>query len=79
MARMIGPIFMKFGQTLSTRRDLLPRDIADELEKLQDRVPPFASSVARQIAEAAFERLGNELAVRRAQGGRLAGYRAGQL
>jgi len=52
----LGPIFMKFGQTLSTRRDLLPRDIADELEKLQDRVPPFASSVARQIAEAAFER-----------------------
>jgi len=52
----LGPIFMKFGQTLSTRRDLLPRDIADELEKLQDRVPPFPSVTARQIAEAAFER-----------------------
>lgn len=52
----LGPIFMKFGQTLSTRRDLLPRDIADELEKLQDRVPPFPSEVAQRIAEAAFQR-----------------------
>lgn len=52
----LGPIFMKFGQTLSTRRDLLPRDIADELEKLQDRVPPFSSARAKSIAEAAYER-----------------------
>ncbi|MFL6576802.1 MAG: ubiquinone biosynthesis regulatory protein kinase UbiB [Povalibacter sp.] len=52
----LGPIFMKFGQTLSTRRDLLPRDIADELEKLQDRVPPFPSALAKQIVENAFER-----------------------
>ena len=52
----LGPIFMKFGQTLSTRRDLLPRDIADELEKLQDRVPPFSSAQAQSIAEAAYER-----------------------
>ena len=37
----LGPIFVKFGQMLSTRRDLLPPDIADELAKLQDRVPPF--------------------------------------
>jgi ubiquinone biosynthesis protein len=37
----LGPIFVKFGQVLSTRRDLLPLDIADELAKLQDRVPPF--------------------------------------
>ena len=37
----LGPIFVKFGQVLSTRRDLLPQDIADELAKLQDRVPPF--------------------------------------
>jgi ubiquinone biosynthesis protein len=37
----LGPIFVKFGQMLSTRRDLLPADIADELAKLQDRVPPF--------------------------------------
>jgi ubiquinone biosynthesis protein len=42
----LGPIFVKFGQMLSTRRDLLPADIADELEKLQDRVPPFPSDLA---------------------------------
>ena len=42
----LGPIFVKFGQVLSTRRDLLPVDIADELAKLQDNVPPFASDVA---------------------------------
>src|SRR5712691_9882671 len=39
----LGPIFVKFGQLLSTRRDLLPADLADELAKLQDRVPPFAT------------------------------------
>ena len=43
----LGPIFVKFGQAVSTRRDLLPADIATELAKLQDRVPPFAGSVAR--------------------------------
>ncbi len=37
----LGPIFVKFGQMLSTRRDLLPADIADELAQLQDQVPPF--------------------------------------
>ena len=42
----LGPISVKFGQVLSTRRDLLPLDIADELAKLQDRVPPFASELA---------------------------------
>lgn len=42
----LGPIFVKFGQLLSTRRDLMPTDIADELAKLQDRVPPFASELA---------------------------------
>ncbi len=42
----LGPIFVKFGQVLSTRRDLLPVDIADELAKLQDRVPPFPAEVA---------------------------------
>jgi len=42
----LGPIFVKFGQILSTRRDLLPTDLADELAKLQDRVPPFASELA---------------------------------
>jgi ubiquinone biosynthesis protein len=39
----LGPMFVKFGQVLSTRRDLLPPDIADELARLQDRVPPFAT------------------------------------
>ncbi len=42
----LGPIFVKFGQVLSTRRDLLPADIADELAKLQDQVPPFPSAAA---------------------------------
>jgi ubiquinone biosynthesis protein len=41
----LGPIFVKFGQVLSTRRDLLPPDLADELAKLQDRVPPFAADL----------------------------------
>ena len=50
----LGPIFVKFGQALSTRRDLLPDDIADELAKLQDRVPPFPGSVARAKIERAF-------------------------
>jgi ubiquinone biosynthesis protein len=45
----LGPIFVKFGQVLSTRRDLLPVDIADELARLQDQVPPFRSALA--IAE----------------------------
>jgi ubiquinone biosynthesis protein len=47
----LGPIFVKFGQVLSTRRDLLPADVADELAKLQDRVPPFASDVAMREIE----------------------------
>lgn len=50
----LGPIFVKFGQAVSTRRDLLPPDIADELAKLQDRVPPFPGSVARQMIERAY-------------------------
>ena len=50
----LGPIFVKFGQVLSTRRDLLPPDIADELAKLQDRVPPFPSAQAREIIERSF-------------------------
>jgi len=47
----LGPIYVKFGQALSTRKDLLPEDIADELVKLQDRVPPFSSETAKQIIE----------------------------
>ena len=50
----LGPIFVKFGQVLSTRRDLLPTDIADELAKLQDRVPPFPAAQARALVEQAF-------------------------
>ncbi|MCP5158736.1 MAG: ubiquinone biosynthesis regulatory protein kinase UbiB [Gammaproteobacteria bacterium] len=50
----LGPIFVKFGQMLSTRRDLLPDDIALELTKLQDRVPPFAGDQARAIVEKAY-------------------------
>src|SRR5271168_4092881 len=50
----LGPIFVKFGQAVSTRRDLLPADIADELAKLQDRVPPFDSAVAIASIEQAF-------------------------
>jgi len=50
----LGPIFVKFGQALSTRRDVLPLDIADELAKLQDRVPPFSSEEAVAILERAF-------------------------
>ena len=52
----LGPVFVKFGQAVSTRRDLLPVDIADELAKLQDRVPPFDSKAAVAIIEQAFGR-----------------------
>ncbi len=50
----LGPIFVKFGQAVSTRRDLLPLDIADELAKLQDRVPPFPGALARASIERAY-------------------------
>jgi ubiquinone biosynthesis protein len=50
----LGPIFVKFGQMLSTRRDLLPDDIADELARLQDSVPSFPSEQARSVIEKAF-------------------------
>tara|TARA_R110002074_G_scaffold145034_2_gene293457 strand:- start:90535 stop:92187 length:1653 start_codon:yes stop_codon:yes gene_type:complete len=52
----LGPIFVKFGQILSTRQDLLPADIGEELSKLQDNVPPFADELARQIIEKSLER-----------------------
>ena len=51
----LGPIFVKFGQILSTRRDLLPPDIADELARLQDRVPPFPADAARAIIERSYD------------------------
>jgi len=47
----LGPVFVKFGQILSTRRDLLPDDMAESLKTLQDRVPPFPSDAARNIIE----------------------------
>ncbi|MEN9629567.1 MAG: hypothetical protein RJA10_2794, partial [Pseudomonadota bacterium] len=50
----LGPIFVKFGQVLSTRRDLIPLDVADELAKLQDRVPPFPAEQSRRMVEKAF-------------------------
>jgi ubiquinone biosynthesis protein len=52
----LGPIFVKFGQMLSTRRDLVPVDIADELAKLQDRVPPFPSAQALAVLEATYKK-----------------------
>ena len=50
----LGPIFIKFGQVLSTRRDLVPPDIAEELAKLQDRVPPFPAAQSQQLIEQAL-------------------------
>ena len=52
----LGPIFVKFGQVLSTRRDLLPADLADELAQLQDNVPPFPAAQARALIEKAYGR-----------------------
>ncbi len=52
----LGPIFVKLGQVMSTRRDLLAPDIADQLARLQDRVPPFDSAIAIAIIEKAFGR-----------------------
>jgi ubiquinone biosynthesis protein len=50
----LGPIFVKFGQSLSTRRDFIPEDIADKLATLQDRVPPFPTDQACRIVEASL-------------------------
>jgi ubiquinone biosynthesis protein len=52
----LGPIFVKFGQILSTRRDLVPPDVADELSLLQDRVAPFDGDTARRIVEQSLGR-----------------------
>jgi len=52
----LGPIFVKFGQILSTRRDLMPADIADELAKLQDQVPPFPSIQAVALLERIYKK-----------------------
>ncbi len=52
----LGPIFVKFGQVLSTRRDLVPQDLADELARLQDRVPPFPAAQSALLVERALGR-----------------------
>jgi len=57
----LGPIFVKFGQVLSTRRDLVPPDVADELARLQDRVPPFPAAQSRRLVERALDRRIDEL------------------
>ncbi len=57
----LGPIFVKFGQVLSTRRDLMPPDIADELARLQDRVPPFDSGLALAEIEKAYGQPAHEI------------------
>ncbi|HET7773595.1 MAG TPA: AarF/UbiB family protein, partial [Burkholderiaceae bacterium] len=57
----LGPIFVKFGQLLSTRRDMLPEDIANELSLLQDRVPPEAPGTAERIIERALGAAPTEL------------------
>ena len=57
----LGPVFIKFGQILSTRRDLLPIDYADQLAKLQDQVPPFATEEAISRIENSLNRPLDEL------------------
>lgn len=57
----LGPIFIKLGQILSTRRDFLPEDISQEFSKLQDKVPPFPGKEARRIIEDAFEKKIDEI------------------
>ena len=57
----LGPVFVKLGQVMSTRRDLLPDDIGDELALLQDKVPPFAASIARDQIELALGKPVNEI------------------
>ena len=52
----LGPILVKFGQVVSTRRDLLPEEIADELAKLQDQVTPFSKSQALEILYTAYDK-----------------------
>ena len=61
----LGPIFVKFGQAISTRRDLLPTDIADELAKLQDMVPPFPAELAIEILNKAYGKPIDKVTTRR--------------
>ena len=55
MLEELGPIYVKLGQILSTRRDLVPEDLVNEFAKLQDDVAPFPGSIAKQIIEEAYE------------------------
>lgn len=57
----LGPIFVKFGQMLSTRRDLIPLDIADELAKLQDQVPPFDFATAESVITSSYDQPLNQV------------------
>jgi ubiquinone biosynthesis protein len=57
----LGPVFVKFGQSLSTRRDVLPPDIADELAKLQDQVAPFSGEIAKAIVEKEYKQTTEEI------------------
>ncbi len=57
----LGPIYVKFGQSVSTRQDLLPEDIGAELAKLQDQVPPFPAAAARSEVERAYGRLAEDV------------------
>ncbi|HEY3327045.1 MAG TPA: ubiquinone biosynthesis regulatory protein kinase UbiB [Novimethylophilus sp.] len=57
----LGPIFVKFGQMLSTRRDLIPLDIADELAKLQDQVPPFPAEKVLEVIFHAYQKVPHEI------------------
>ena len=57
----LGPIFVKLGQMLSTRRDLMPGDLADELARLQDQVPPFSSNLAVARLEIAYGKFLHEV------------------
>ncbi len=57
----LGPIYVKFGQLLSTRRDFLDRDLADELQSLQDNVPPFVSPSVESIIESSLGKSANSV------------------
>ena len=57
----LGPIFVKFGQIISTRRDLIPPDIAEELAKLQDQVPPFSGEAVLQVIQETYGKPANEV------------------
>lgn len=60
----LGPIFVKFGQAVSTRRDLLPKEVADELAKLQDKVPPFPAEIAIEILDGIYGKSVDEVFAR---------------